>query len=60
MPETQMEIKMAKMNPHGFSSIPLARFMPNIEVISVGIIMMMVTEVRVRITVFILLLMILW
>ena len=60
MPDTQMERIMAMMNPQGFSSIPLTRFIPNIEVMSVGIIMMMVTEVSVRITVFILLLMMLW
>ena len=34
------------------------RFMPNIEVTSVGIMRMMVTDVSVRITVFMLLLMI--
>jgi hypothetical protein len=59
MPETPMESMMAKINPQGLDSMPLTRFIPNIEVISVGIIMMMVTEVRVRITVFMLLLMIL-
>ena len=43
------ESMIAMMNPQGFSSMPLTRFIPNIEVMSVGIIMMMVTEVSVRI-----------
>ena len=43
-------------NPHGFASMPLMRFMPKSEAMRVGNIMMMVTEVRVRITVFMLLL----
>ena len=59
MPETPIESMIARTNPQGSASIPLMRFIPNIEVISVGIIIMIVTEVSVRITVFILLLMIL-
>ena len=60
MPEIATETIMAKTNPQGLLSIPLMRFIPNIEVTNVGIIMRMVTEVSVRITVFMLLLMMLW
>ena len=59
-PETPMEMMIAITNPQGLLSMPLIRFMPNIDVTKVGIIMMIVTDVRVRITVFMLLLMILW
>ena len=55
---TKTEMKMAKTKPHGAVSIPFARFMPKIEAMSVGNIIMMVTEVSVRIVVFILLFMI--
>lgn len=50
---------MATAKPHLLSSIPLTRFIPNSEDMSVGNIMMMLTDVSVRITVFILLLMML-
>ena len=40
--------------------MPLIRFIPKAEVISVGTINMIVTDVSVRITVFMLLFMILW
>lgn len=59
MPETTTEMIRAMMNPNGAASMPLMRFIPNIEVTSVGIIRMMVTDVSVRITVFMLLLMML-
>ena len=54
---TKTEMKSARMNPHGLLSIPLTRFMPKSEAMSVGNIMMMVTDVSVRIVVFMLLLM---
>jgi hypothetical protein len=57
--ETPVEIISARMKPKGLSSIPLTRFIPKSDATSVGIIMMMVTDVRVRITVFMLLLMML-
>ena len=46
-------------NPKRLFSIPLMRFMPKNDEMSVGNIMMIDTEVSVRITVFILLLMML-
>ena len=45
------------MKPNGYSSMPLMRFIPKNEEMSVGNIMMIDTEVSVRITVFMLLLM---
>ena len=54
---TKTDMKIANMNPHGAVSIPFARFMPKSEAMSVGNIMMMVTEVSVRMVVFILLFM---
>lgn len=45
-------------NPHSLDSIPFTRFMPNSDEMSVGNIKMMENEVKVRITVFMLLLMI--
>jgi hypothetical protein len=59
MAEMATEKMIAMTNPQGFASIPFTRFIPNIDVISVGIIIIMVTDVSVRITVFILLLIIL-
>ena len=56
---TNREMSMAKRNPHELFSIPLARFMPNSDAMSVGNIMMIVTDVSVRIVVFMLLLMML-
>ena len=58
-PETKTEISIATANPHLLCSIPLMTFIPKSEAMSVGNIMMMETEVSVRITVFMLLLMIL-
>ena len=58
--EMSTEMTIATTKPTGLFSIPLMRFMPNMEVTNVGIIMRIVTDVSVRITVFILLLMILW
>jgi hypothetical protein len=54
-----MEMTRAIKNPKRLFSIPLTRFIPNKEAISVGNIIMILTEVRVRITVFMLLLMML-
>ena len=54
-----MEMRMAMPNPHGLSSIPLTKFMPKKEEISVGSIMTILMDVNVRIVVFILLLMML-
>ena len=53
------DITMATMKPYFDVSMPLMRFIPKSEAMSVGIIMMMVTDVSVRITVFMLLLMML-
>ena len=51
-PLTKNEIIMAMANPKGLASMPLIRFMPKSEAMSVGNIMMMVTAVSVRMTVF--------
>ena len=51
------EMTKAMANPYWLVSIPLTRFMPNKLAIRVGNIMRIDTEVRVRITVFMLLLM---
>jgi hypothetical protein len=53
------DMSNAMGNPNGLSSIPLTRFIPKREDIRVGNIMMIDTEVSVRITVFMLLLMML-
>ena len=58
--EMSTEMIMATTKPTGLFSIPLMRFMPKNEATSVGNIKMMVTEVNVRMMVFILLLIILW
>lgn len=50
---------IAMMNPNLLVSIPLTRFMPNSEDISVGNISITENDVSVRITVFMLLLMML-
>ena len=60
MTEMTMERMIAMKNPMGFASIPLTRFMPKNDATSVGSIRMMVTDVRVRMMVFMLLLIILW
>ena len=52
-------MKMAMPKPHELFSMPLMRFMPKKEEISVGNIMMILMEVNVRIVVFMLLLMML-
>lgn len=57
--DTTTDIMIAKMNPNLLVSIPLTRFMPNSEDISVGNINITENEVSVRITVFMLLLMML-
>ena len=57
--ETTTEMSMATGNPTGLFSIPLMRFMPNNDAINVGNIIRMDTDVSVRITVFMLLLMML-
>ena len=57
-PETAIEITIAMTNPYLLVSIPLTRFIPKRLAMSVGNIMRIDTEVRVRITVFILLLII--
>ena len=57
--ETNTEMSMATGNPTGLFSMPLMRFMPNREAINVGNIIIIDTEVSVRITVFMLLLMML-
>ena len=53
------DMTMATMNPYFDDSMPLMRFIPKSDAISVGIIIIMVTDVSVRITVFMLLLMML-
>ena len=57
--EITTEISSAMRNPKRLSSIPFIRFIPKNEDISVGNIMMIDTDVSVRITVFMLLLMML-
>jgi hypothetical protein len=54
--EITTDSRIAKMKPPGWFSIPLIRFMPKNEATSVGNISIMVAEVSVRMTVFILLL----
>jgi hypothetical protein len=54
-----MEMTNATKNPNLLVSIPLTRFIPNKEAMSVGNIMIIDTDVSVRITVFMLLLMML-
>ena len=56
MTETATERTIAKTNPQDVDSMPFTRFMPNKEAMSVGHIIMIDTDVSVRITVFILLL----
>ena len=58
--EMSTEMMMAMMKPTGLDSIPLTRFMPKKEATSVGNMRMMVTEVSVRMMVFMLLLIIDW
>ena len=60
MTEMSTEMMMATINPRGLFSIPLIRFIPKNEATSVGNIRMIVTEVSVRMMVFILLLIIDW
>ena len=55
-PDTTTEMTKAMAKPKGLVSIPFTRFIPKSEAISVGNIMRMDTEVKVRITVFMLLL----
>ena len=57
--ETTNEIISAMANPQWLVSIPLIRFIPKSEAMSVGNIMMMDTDVSVRITGFMWLLMML-
>lgn len=58
-PETITEITIAVMKPNELCSIPFMRFIPKRLAMSVGNIMMILTEVSVRIVVFMLLLMML-
>ena len=58
--EMKMEMTMATTKPTGLFSIPLMRFMPKKDATSVGNMRMMVTEVSVRMMVFMLLLMMDW
>ena len=58
-PETTTEMMSAMIKPNLLASIPLMRFIPKSDAISVGNIMMIDTDVSVRITVFMLLLMML-
>ena len=58
-PETITDSISAITNPHSDVSIPLTRFIPKSEEMSVGNIIIIDTEVSVRITVFMLLLMML-
>ena len=60
MTEMTTERIMAMMKPAGLDSMPLTKFMPKNEATSVGSMRMMVTEVSVRMMVFMLLLMMLW
>ena len=53
------EMMIATTNPIGLFSIPLTRFIPKNEATNVGNIKMIVTEVSVRMMVFMLLLIIL-
>ena len=54
--EITTDMSMAMTKPKRFSSMPFMRFMPKNEEMSVGNIIMIDTEVSVRITVFMLLL----
>ena len=58
-PETTKDMIRAMAKPNREFSMPLTRFMPNSEAMSVGNIMIIDTDVSVRITVFMLLLMML-
>lgn len=58
--EIKTDMMMATINPIRLDSIPLTRFIPKKLDISVGTISRMDTEVSVRMTVFMLLLIILW
>ena len=55
--ETMIEMTSATTKPYLLFSIPLTRFIPKSDAMSVGNIIRMLTDVSVRITVFILLLM---
>ena len=55
---TTTEMATAMIKPHELDSIPLMRFMPNMDEMSVGNIIMIENDVSVLITVFMLLLMI--
>ena len=58
--EISTEMTIATIKPMGLFSIPLTRFIPKNEATRVGSIRMMVTEVSVRMMVFMLLLIIDW
>ena len=60
MTEITIERTMAMRNPMGLFSMPLMRFMPKKLEMRVGSMRMMVTEVSVRMMVFMLLLIMLW
>lgn len=59
IPEINADTTIAIRKPNLLPSIPLVRFIPNMLAINVGNISMMDTDVSVRITVFMLLLMML-
>ena len=58
--EISILMTIATINPSGLDSMPLTRFIPKNEATSVGSMRMMVTEVSVRMMVFMLLLIMLW
>ena len=58
MTETATDRTMAKTNPQVVVSMPFTRFIPNSDAINVGHIIIIDTDVSVRITVFMLLLII--
>ena len=60
MTEMSTEMMMATTNPMGLFSIPLTRFIPKNDATNVGNMRMMVTDVSVRMMVFMLLLIIDW
>ena len=60
MTEISTEMMIATINPTGLFSMPLMRFMPKNDATSVGSMRMMVTDVSVRMMVFMLLLIIDW
>ena len=58
--EISILMTIATINPSGLDSMPLTKFIPKNDATKVGNIRMMVTDVRVRMMVFMLLLIIPW